>query len=449
MATRFTEPNIIHNPMTWFGVWTPTGWAVHEKRWGKASRHRLLLSGDGKTTAFPQVLHDTATNRAAWDDDLHVEDDSFTDGGIYPCDPRVEYPPGRPRWAISHTLMCHPVADHNLYTHQYTWDLASGSLNTYFRRHVVAEASRTDSHDGRTVRVTGMPISQAIEANRVWPLNCSAVRGVWTSESKNGKNLYARRVLQRLSAANGVYIRVPHTPVVQCWGIWRERPEDPVASLFNGDGGEAKSNHEAALALGIPYDCPRLGMIKPQYTKVFSPAYEREVLVAAQDVAAVEDEFLRRIRARVGAAYVEGQVGFGADGITGAWDSGYAGYDPTCDLNADGRIDDADLELCQQHLGRDVRVNLYRNAYFGGDWVSTGVLLENHHRGGAKVIVDYEYGAGYDPATGLIRLHETPGPDKPVWVEYFHDAPADVGQNNIVVHTYREHRQALVARPAP
>jgi hypothetical protein len=25
-----------------------------------------------------------------------------------------------------------------------------------------------------------------------------------------------------------------------------------------------------------------------------------------------------------------------------------------------------------------------------------------------------------------------------VWVEYFHDAPAEAGEGNVVVHTYRE-----------
>ena len=50
MPLRIYEPNIIHNPRTWFGIWTPHGWRVHEKRFGKAERFTVALSGDGKTT---------------------------------------------------------------------------------------------------------------------------------------------------------------------------------------------------------------------------------------------------------------------------------------------------------------------------------------------------------------------------------------------------------------
>src|SRR4051812_13932147 len=119
---RIYEPNIIHNPTDWFGVQTPHGWRVHRRRFGQAQRLTIRLSGDGRTTFFPHVLRDPETGAMGWRDDLHLKDDPFTDRGIYPSEPRVEYPVGRPRWAISHTLLCYPVADHNLYTHEYTWD---------------------------------------------------------------------------------------------------------------------------------------------------------------------------------------------------------------------------------------------------------------------------------------------------------------------------------------
>jgi len=110
---RIYEPNIIHNPAVWMGIWTPHGWRIHKKRWGKAVRKTIYLSGDGQTTFFPNALCDPDTGKMAWQDDLHLKDDLYTDEGIYPADPRVEYPLGQPRWAVSHTLLNYPVADHN------------------------------------------------------------------------------------------------------------------------------------------------------------------------------------------------------------------------------------------------------------------------------------------------------------------------------------------------
>src|SRR5438034_6283378 len=102
--TRIYEPNIIHNPLTWFGIFTPQGWRIHRKRFGRAQPLSITLSGDGKTTLFPGALRDPSSAQVQRQDDLHLQDDPFTDGGIYPADPRVEYPIGRPRWAVSHTL---------------------------------------------------------------------------------------------------------------------------------------------------------------------------------------------------------------------------------------------------------------------------------------------------------------------------------------------------------
>ena len=132
---------------TWFGIWTPEGWRVHKKRWGNAKCLTHHLSGDGKTTIFPARLLDPETGQVEWQDDLHLEQDSFTDAGIYPADPRVEYPIGTPRWAVSHTLLCYPVADHNLHTHEYTWDLEAGNLRDAFPQACCAGGS--DDRSGR------------------------------------------------------------------------------------------------------------------------------------------------------------------------------------------------------------------------------------------------------------------------------------------------------------
>src|SRR4051812_45010582 len=103
LPLRRYEPNILSNPHEWMGIWTPHGWRVHRKRFGKAERLTATLSGDGRTTFFPHALLDPRTQQLEWQDDLHLADDPFTDAGIYPADPRIEHPPGNPRWAVSHT----------------------------------------------------------------------------------------------------------------------------------------------------------------------------------------------------------------------------------------------------------------------------------------------------------------------------------------------------------
>ena len=90
----------------------------------------------------------------------------------------------------------------------------------------------------------------------------------------------------------------------------------------------------------------------------------------------------------------------------------------------------------------DIVIGLERSldqaAELGGDWLSTSVCLAPEHEPGTQVIADYEFGGGYDPTSGAINLLTTPGPDKPVWVEYHHDIPAAKGTDNIIVHLYRE-----------
>lgn len=436
---RIYEPNIIHNPTTWMGIWTPHGWRVHRKRFGKAKRLSVDLRGDGHTTFFPFALVDQKTQRIEWQDDLHLKDDSFTDGGIYPADPRVEYPVNRPRWAVSHTLLCYPVADHTLYTHEYTWDMTHGHVQTHFRRHVVLEEARTDSVDGRTVRVKHAPISTSVEGNVAYPLQNSAVRGVWRNPQKQGANLYTRRIVQRIAMHNGVYMVAPHSPVVQCYGLWQVLPEDPMSELFDRDTNLCRDHARLIEQFRISLDVPKLGMFMPRYDMVKSDVYEGEISLPKDQFAPVAETRLTALRERLGARFEMGRVGYGAansfDG--NAEDLASAGYQCAYDFNDNGVIDEQDVEILQRHLGRTVRANLYFGAYFGGDWLSTAWCLEPNHRSGVEVIADYEYGGGYDARAGIVRLLETPGPNQPVWVEYHHDAPAEKGET-IVVHLYRE-----------
>jgi hypothetical protein len=434
---RIYEPNIIHNPRQWFGVWTPQGWRVHKKRFGSAERITVKLSGDGKTTFFPEVLRDPQTGQMEWQDDLHLTDDSFTDGGIYSCDPRVEHPIGRPRWAISHTLLCYPVADHTLFTHEYTWDMTHGHLQTHFRRHVAIEAARTDSTTGRTVRLAHAPLSTMIEGNVCYPHPNSAVRGVWATPEKSGQNYYARRTIELLPMLNGIYALTPHSPVVQCHGVYATSLADPLQSLFDRETGVAHDWHELQTELKIPVDAPRLGMLRFPLRPVRSNAYGCDLEIMSEMYGVISGDHLAALRNRLGTEFVLGRVGYGSgDSFDGSVLAD--GYLPAFDFNNNGIVDDEDADVLAAHVGREVRHNLYLDAYFGNDWVSTSVSLEVENRPGVPLIADYEYGGGYDAQAGVVHLLETPGPDQPVWVEYFYDAPAEAGENNIRIHLYRE-----------
>lgn len=432
---RHYEPTILRNPFEWMGIWTPDGWRTHKKRFGAAQRELLHLNGDGARSRFPGAMIDPCLQSVAWSDDLHLKNDPFTDGGIYPCDPRVEYPIGRPRWAVSHTLLCYPVADHSLYTHEYTWDMQSGALATHFRHHVPLEECRTDSVTGKTVRVSRAPISQAIEGNVHYSIPNSAVRGVWTNPEKRGKNLYTRRVVQCLPMLNGVYVQTPFQPVVQCHGVWETFPEDPLQELFEPETGMCSDAERVIRDLQVPLDEPKLAMFLPRLTSVPSLLYNGTISAPAERLVCIDRTRYDHVRRRLGERFREGQVGYAAGHPSIA--SG-GGYFAEFDFNDNGTIDEQDLAIVETHLGRVVRSNLYVHAYFGPDWLSICVALDVEHRPGRLVIADYTYGAGYDAASGTVDLFETPGPDQPVWVEYHHDAPAEAGEANIGLHIYRE-----------
>ena len=438
LPDRTYTDNIRHNPFTWMGIWTPHGWRVNPKRWGRAERFAVRLSGDGETTFFEGALRDPRTGRVAWMDDLHMRDDPFTDQGIYPCDPRVEYPVGQPRWAVSHTLLSYPFCDHGLYTHEYTWDMRHGNLQTSFRTHVRLEEARTDAADGRTVRVAHRPISRTIEGNVAYPLPNSAVRGVWGSPDGSGPNYYTRRVVEVLAMHNGVYLITPVSPIVQCYGMWVVRPHDPVHEAFDAETGALRDRDQVIEQFRIPLDEPKIGMIGADFTTHPSRLYEGPVTWLASDFGVVDEPRLTELLNRKGARYARGRVGYATVHHGGGVPEKRA-YDTTWDFNGNGIIDDEDEAILRRHLGRTVRFNLYRHAYFGGDWLTTYVNIGTpEHEPGLPVIADYTYGAGYDAQTGRIRLFETPGPNRPVWIEYFYDAPAAPGEENILLHLYRE-----------
>ncbi len=408
------EPNIISNPFTHYGTWTPDGWRVHEKRWATTKAVELFLSGDGKRTRFELS--------ADFVEDVHDKADPHTDGGIYPSEPHVEYPVGRPRWAISHTFLAYPFADKTLYEMEYVYDRVQRTLDTFFREHVVCEEAVTDHRDGMTVRVKHTPISRVIVGNKAYPHCNSAVRGVWASPEKRAPNFHTRERLMRLPSANAVYIRAPHTPVVQCFGLWKAEPSDsPV------------TNRDALIAAGIPLDAPSISSLGYGYRNSFSKFYNANLdLIAERDVV-VHPASLERLRACKGVPFREHAVGYAA---WQKWDHDFqVGGVPGCycnrfDFNGNGLVDAEDEETLRRHIGNRYRVNYYTGAYYGWNWLSVGVCL-NLEMQSEPVICQWLQGAGYDAETGTIRLFETPGPNQKIFVEYHYDKPAATGRDNI------------------
>jgi hypothetical protein len=290
-----------------------------------------------------------------------------------------------------------------------------------------------------TVAVKHAPISTTIEGNVHYPLPNSAVRGVWGDERKTGENYYTRRVAQLMPMHNAVYGIAPHVPVVQCYGMYAVLPGDPVDELFDPATGDCTDPHRLIEQCRIPLDEPKIAMLMPTFRSVASKVYEGDVSLVADHFIKVDATLMRQVRDRRGARFTPGAVGFGSAGTWDGSSTDVPGYSANFDLNGDGVIDEQDEQRLAPHLGRTVRANLYLHAYFGGDWLTTNVCLEAEHRRGIPAIADYEYGGGYYAHAGVIRLLRTPGPDQLVWVEYYYDAPADAGTDNILVHLYEEY----------
>lgn len=421
------EPNIISNPRTHFGVWTPDGWKVHTKRWDPLERFEITLSGDGKTTRFTGLPTDFA-------EDGHREGDPFTDSGIYPSEPRVEYPVGRPRWAISHTYLAYPFADQTLYVQEYVWDRVAGTLDTFFREHVVCEEAVTDSKDGKTVTVRNRPLSRVVVGNKAYPQENSAVRGVWDSPDRTGTNYYTRDHWMRFRSMNAIYMTVPHTPVVNCHGMWRSPNSDAVYFDANGElrdpGGLA--------AQGIPLTSAKLASLDYGLKPVYSRFYVADAELFATESVTITPDLREKLCAIMGRPFQEQEVGFAGwgrwyddllNGVPGEYCSAY-------DFDSNGIVDAADLATLEAAMGKTFRRNFYIGAYYGWDWLSTGVLL-NTEMQSEMVVANWSQGAGYDAEQGIIHLYDTPGPNKTVYVEYHYDKPADPGTDNIRIWLHR------------
>ena len=416
-------PNIQRNPRHYFGTWTPEGWRTHRIHPARTVAEKLSFSGDGKKTVFSGLPQGAL-------EPVHDSEDGASDGGIYPSVPRVESPPGRARWAVSHTFLAYPVADQTLYEHEYTW--GDGRLRTHFRRHVHLEESVTNEGDGLTCKTQNGPISTVIAGNKVYPLCNSAVRGVWDNPEKKGRNYYSRQVVKRCNSHNAVYVLVEEQPVLQCQGIWKLASADQAA--FSPEG---HCVDEALLiGNGIPLDGPKLGVTGYGLERVPSKFYGGSVEVVSEGLVSIDESMLADLRACRDVRFQVDGVGFSA---WGCWDhakhiKGVPGhYAFAWDFNDNGIVDAEDEDTLRRNLGREVRANYYSAAYFGNDWLSTGILLNPEMRGGEQLVCAWTQGAGYDPASGEVRLFDTPGRGRKVYVEYYFDEPAEPGRDNIKV----------------
>ena len=417
------SPNIGLNPCEYFGTWTPEGWRTHKIEFQKTHRKTVTFDGDGRSICFRGLPE-------GFVEAVHDRQDPYSDGGIYPVEPLVECPPGHARWAVSHTFLAYPVADQTLYQQQYTWDAECGSVETRFRQHVVLEEARTDAETGRRVRVRNAPLSTVIAGNKNYPLCNSAVRGVWGNPDKVGRNYYARREVRLCTSHNAVYIKVDQSPVLQCLGIWKAGASDMAA--FNDDG-ELRDPRRLS---DVPLDCPKLGAVGYALKKVSSAFYGKMVDVVEEGAVLISEDMLASLLACRDVPFMEARVGFAA---WRCWDherhvSGVPGhYACHWDFNGNGVVDEEDEMVLRQNLGRKVRANYYSAAYFGNDWLSAGILL-NPEMVGEPVICCWDRGAGYDASSSEIDLFESPGADRPVYVEYHYDMPAETGKANVLVH---------------
>lgn len=386
------------------------------------------LSGDGRTTTFP-LKHKIT-------DHIHNFADPFTDFGIYLSNPKIEYPPGRRRWAISHTFLWFQVPDGDLYGKEYTWDVDNNTITTHFHEHVSLEKVDINS-DRQSVTVPRTPISTGVELRgNMFSTQCtSAVRGVWDNPEKKGRNYYVRRA-HILTPYRGIYYFRPyHTPVVQQYGIWMVEEEERPEQFFDTDG-ECVDVAGVIEHLRIPLHEPKVlsDVDKVPYETVCpnDPIFVRIHPRIKIDLSQVPSPDI--LQPYLGAQFQHSRCG------QAGWQTGSDnGYQNGLDINSDGVIDVHDQNILAQHAGEVYRMNVGNWGYFGGNWISTGneARSKNFRNEKAIFICSYDYGAGYDPATGKINLFESPPASvNKMYVEYFYDTPPVEGNNNLKIYLH-------------
>lgn len=379
------------------------------------------FSGDGHTRTF-KAKHKLY-------DHIHDRADRYSDCGIFKSDPKLEYPLGRRRWANSHTFLSFRIPDGALYGHEYTYSVEENTITTHFHHHVAMEEA-TVNPDGRTVTVERTPISTGVEVRgNTFSRRCSsAVRGVWDNPGKAGTNYYVRRANVLTSPKRLIYFRPLHEPVVNQLGIWHVAEEEQPERFFD-EAGLCRDIEGVVEELLIPLHEPKvLCWSLERYEPRGSGDRFAQRLPEAMRVDLTPVPPVAALDRWMGAYFEHSRCG-----NAGIERGDSTGYDCGHDLNSDGVIDEADRDLLARHAGAVYRMNIGDYGYFGFNWLSTGNRPRNALHGQAPVryVCAYDYGGGYEPETGVVRLLEPMTPGRKVYVEYFHDAPAAEGRDNI------------------
>jgi hypothetical protein len=385
------------------------------------------FSGDGHTTTFKPKTKIV--------DHVHDFLDTFCDFGIFRSNHKIEYPISKRRFADSHTYLNFQIADGSLYDKEYTWNLAENTIHTHFHEYAFEEA--IVNPDGMSVTVLQKPISTGVEVRgNILTKQCtSGVRGIWDNPSKTGTNYYIRRA-NILTGYKQIYYFTPlHTPIVNQLGIWPVDEMEHPEQFF-----DIKGN---CLDVDAVVD------------NLLIPLHEPKVLAWSLEQYAPEgphDKFASRILPKLQseltpvppAQILDHAMGTRFEhsrcGSAGIFQNNINGYINGWDINSDSIIDEKDKAILAKHAGKVYRLNIGDYGYFGTNWLSIG----NHPRSKnwdiyndrILYICAYDYGAGYNSDAGTVQLFQKLPAGKKLYVEYFHDAPAACGKNNVKVYLH-------------
>ena len=385
------------------------------------------FSGDGHTTAFKPKTKIT--------DHVHDFLDTFCDFGIFLSNPKIEYPPGKRRFADSHTYLNFQIADGSLYDKEYTWNLNENIIYTHFHEHAFEEAFVNP--DGMSITVSKKPISTGVEVRgNTFTKQCtSAVRGVWDNPFKNGMNYYTQRA-NILTGYKRIYYFAPlHNPIVNQLGIWPVDEQEHPERFFNNTG-----------------NCLDVDAV---VEKLLIPLHEPKILAWSLEQYVPEglhDKFASRILPKLQAELtpvpsantLDDVLGVRFEhsrcGSAGTFQNNINGYINGWDLNSDGKIDEKDKAILAKHAGEVYRLNIGDYGYFGTNWLSIGNQPRsknwNIYDDRILYVCAYDYGAGYNSDAGTVQLFQKLPAGTKLYVEYFYDAPPAPGKDNIKVYLH-------------
>jgi hypothetical protein len=382
------------------------------------------LSGDGKTRTF-KLKHRFASR-------IHTPADPFSDLGVFCSGPKVEYPIGRQRWAHSHTFLHYSFPDGSFWNHEYTWDEAAGTITTHFREHIPCERVKLNE-DGKSVTVANRPIATVIETRgNAFSLKCnSSVRGVWDNPEKKGTNYYARRANVLTGYKDLCQFSPLHWPLLNVFGCWIVDESEKPERFFDSKG-DCTDIDSVVRELLIPLHEPKVLALSTESYVPSSPddPYGKKL------PRSLWPELMRvpnasKLDRLMGVKFKPSHCG-----LAGWQRDCDNGYNPFYDMNSDGVIDERDRAIVAAHAGEVYRHNMFQLSYYGENWVQTGYgcRSRNFAEDLPIYVLAYEYGGGYDAESGRIQLLETPPEGATLYAEYYYDAPAPSGKDNVKVY---------------